>query len=137
VSAERIRALNGAPVRPDGEYVLYWMVATRRLAWSYSLDRALEHATRLSKPLLIFEPLNAGYPWASDRLHQAVVDGMREHASTLAETPVGYLPYLEPRPGDGRGLLRALAAGACVVVTDDSPVFFTPDLLEAAARIES
>ena len=134
---ERIRTLNGAPMRAEGEYVLYWMVATRRLTWSHALDRALEHAVGLDRPLLIFEPLNVGYRWASDRLHAAILDGMREHEAALAGTGVAYLPYLEPTPGAGKGLLRALAARACVVVTDDAPVFFTPELLTAAARIEA
>ena len=133
--SERVRSLNQAEVRTDGDYILYWMVASRRLGWSHSLDRALEHARALSKPLLVFEPLDVGYRWASDRLHQAIVDGMREHMATLATRGVGYFPYLEPTPGAGRGLLEVLSARACVVVTDDSPVFFTPKLLAAAARL--
>ncbi|MEQ1856682.1 MAG: deoxyribodipyrimidine photolyase [Longimicrobiales bacterium] len=136
MSPERVRALNARPLRADGDYVLYWMTATRRLEWNHALDRAIEHAERLAKPLLVFEPLNAGYRWASDRLHRAVLDGMVGHATALTGTGVGYLPYVEPEPNAGRGLLRALAARACVVVTDDSPVFFTPELLAAAARLE-
>jgi deoxyribodipyrimidine photo-lyase len=65
----------------------------------------------------------------------AILDGMREHAAALANTGVGYFPYLEPSPGAGKGLLAALAARASVVVTDDSPAFFTPRLLEAAAGV--
>jgi deoxyribodipyrimidine photo-lyase len=87
--------------------------------------------------VLIFESLNAGYRWASERTHAAILDGMREHATALAATDVGYFPYVEPEPGAGRGLLRALAARACVVVTDDSPVFFTPELLAAASRVDT
>ena len=54
----RVSALNDQEVRSDGEYILYWMTATRRLSWNYSIDRALEHAEKLRKPLLIFEPLS-------------------------------------------------------------------------------
>jgi deoxyribodipyrimidine photo-lyase len=111
------------------------MVATRRLGWNYALDRALEHARVLRKPLLILEPLNVSYRWASDRHHRAILDGMREHARALASSAVGYHAYVEPSPGAGRGLLRALARHACAVVTDDSPVFFTPKLLEAAGKL--
>ncbi len=132
----RTRALNGVRERHDGDYVLYWMTATRRLVWNHALDRAIEHAERLGKPLLVFEPLNVTYRWASERLHRAILDGMVEHESGLARVGVGYFPYVEPERGAGRGLLRALAARACVVVTDDSPVFFTPELLAAAARLE-
>ncbi len=132
----RLRRLNDAPVRTDGDHVLYWMVASRRLSWNFGLDRALEHARRLQRPLLVLEPLNVGYRWASDRHHLAIVDGMAEHARRLQGTGVAYHPYIEPEPGAGDGLLKAAARNACVVVTDDSPVFFTPALLRAAGRLE-
>lgn len=132
----RVRVVCTSPVRAQGDYVLYWMVATRRLHWNHALDRAVEHAERLSKPLLLLEPLNVSYPWACDRHHAAILDGMREHAAVLARRRVGYYPYVEPTPGAARGLLAALAARACVVVTDDSPVFITPRLLESAARAD-
>jgi deoxyribodipyrimidine photo-lyase len=131
----RIRSLNGAAVRPSGDHVLYWMTATRRLSWNFGLDRALEHARALGRPLVILEPLNVDYRWASDRHHLAVIDGMAEHEHALRPTPVAYHPYVEPAPGAGRGLLEALAERACAVVTDDAPVFFTPRLLEAAGRL--
>ncbi|MDH3207304.1 MAG: deoxyribodipyrimidine photolyase [Gemmatimonadota bacterium] len=111
------------------------MVATRRLTWNYALDRAVEHATALQKPLLILEPINVDYPWASDRHHRAILDGMQEHDAALKARSIGYYPYVEPKAGAGSGLLAQLAALACVVVTDDSPVFFTPALLAAASRL--
>jgi len=131
----RVRSLNGGQPRPSGSYVLYWMTANRRLHWNFALDRATEHARLLQRPLLILEALNVDYRWASDRHHLAVIDGMAEHEHALAPTPVAYHPYVESEPGAGRGLLAALAGDACVVVTDDAPVFFTPRLLEAAARL--
>ncbi len=132
----RIRTLVQAPPRTAGAFVLYWMTATRRLEWNYALDRAVEVARSLGKPLLIFEGLTVGYRWASDRHHHAIIDGMRQHQAKLVWGPVGYFPFIERSPGHGQGLLRTLAASACHVVTDDSPVFFTPRLLDAASRIE-
>jgi deoxyribodipyrimidine photo-lyase len=44
------------------------MTAKRRLAWNFSLDRALEHGRELGKPLVIMEALRCGYLWASDPL---------------------------------------------------------------------
>ena len=131
----RVSALNEQEVRSDGEYILYWMTATRRLNWNYSIDRALEHAEKLKKPLLIFEPLDAGYRWASDRHHRSIISGMKEHQKRLFSLSPDYYPYIEPQPGAGRGLLQALANRACVVVTDESPVFFTPKLTESARRL--
>src|SRR5688572_23619872 len=47
----RVRSLNDAPVRMDGEYVLYWMIAFRRLGWNFALERAAEVARELGRPL--------------------------------------------------------------------------------------
>jgi deoxyribodipyrimidine photo-lyase len=129
----RLRNCNEAPVRAS-RYVLYWMIATRRLTFNFALDRALEHCRELGKPLVIFEPLRCGYPWASDRLHRFVIDGMGDNAAACEKAEVSYFPYVEPKAGAGSGLLEALAKDACVVVTDDFPCFFLPRMVEAAAR---
>jgi deoxyribodipyrimidine photo-lyase len=130
----RIRAANNAPVRTDGNYVLYWMIANRRLCYNFSLDRALEHCEALAKPLLIFEGLRVGYRWASDRLHRFVIDGMADNAETCAAHGVRYFPYIEPRPDQDKGLLAALAEEACVIVTDEFPCFFLPRMVASAAK---
>jgi len=109
------------------------MIATRRAAWNFALDRAIEHARALDKPLIVFEALEVDYPWASDRLHAFVIDGMADNAKAFANAPVTYYPYVEPSPGAGKGLLQALAASACVVVTDEFPSFFLPRIVAAAA----
>jgi len=135
VPAVRIRAVNDAPVREDGRYVVYWMVAQRRLTMNFALDRALEHARDLGRPLLVFEPLRAGYEYASDRIHRFVMDGMEDHAARLAGVEgVRYHRYLEPSPGDGKGLLEAIAADAGAVVTDEWPSFFVPRMVAAAGE---
>ncbi|MES1240619.1 MAG: deoxyribodipyrimidine photolyase [Acidobacteriota bacterium] len=130
----RIQLCNEAPIRPDGEFVLYWMTAFRRLGWNFALQHAAGRARRLGRPLVILEPLRAGYPWACDRFHRFVLDGMAVHARRLARSNALYYPYVEPRPGAGKGLLEALAARACVVVADDSPGFFLPRMVDAAGR---
>jgi deoxyribodipyrimidine photo-lyase len=132
--ALRVRRVNEAPVRANGAFVLYWMVAARRIGWNFALDRALEWVRELDRPLVILEALRADYPWASDRLHRFVLDGMADAARRLRGTGVLYYPYVEPVPGAGRGLLPALAAGAAVCVTDDFPVFRLPRLVAAAGR---
>ena len=132
VPALRITAANGAPIA-RGDYVLYWMIAARRAAWSFALDRAIEHAHALGRPLLVFEPLRTGYRWASDRLHAFVLQGMADNARAFAAAGVTYLPYVEPEPGAGSGLLAALARRACVIVTDEQPGFFLPRMVTAAA----
>jgi deoxyribodipyrimidine photo-lyase len=132
-AATRIRAVNERPIRPERSYVLYWMIAARRAAWNFALDRALDHAQALRKPLVVFEALEVDYPWASDRLHCFVMQGMHDNLQAFAGSPVTYFPYLEPRPGAGRGLLEALAKSACAVITDEFPCFFLPRIVSAAA----
>ena len=81
----------------------HWMVAARRLGWSFPLARAVRLANDHGVPLVVFEALRAGYPHASDRPHAFVIAGMAERARTLTGRPgVRYVPYVEPRPGDGR-----------------------------------
>lgn len=133
----RVSAVNAAPVRPDRELVLYWMIAARRTRSNFALDRAIAHARALGKPLLVLEPLRCGYPWASDRLHAFVIAGMRDNLARCRAAGVAYYPYVERAAGEGAGLLAALAARACVVVTDDYPCFFLPRMVAAAgARLD-
>jgi deoxyribodipyrimidine photo-lyase len=127
----RLRSCNAEPVK-DGDFVLYWMIAARRLGWSFGLERATDEARRLKKPLVILEPLRCGYRWANDRIHRFVLEGMGDHAARLAGSNVTYLPYVEPAPGAGKGLLAALGRQACLVVTDDFPAFFLPRMVAAA-----
>jgi deoxyribodipyrimidine photo-lyase len=98
------------------------MIAARRTAASYALDRALALTAELARPLVVLEPLRAGYQWASERLHAFVLQGMADNAAAFAAAGVTYLPYVEPEPGRGRGLLEALAArgivGGCDLSAD-------------------
>jgi deoxyribodipyrimidine photo-lyase len=135
--ADRVARGNAAPLRPERAFVLYWMIATRRTRFSFALEHAVARAQELRKPLVVLEPLRVDYPWASDRLHRFVLDGMADNARALAGRPVLYYPYVEPRPGAGRGLVAALAAEAALVVTDDYPTFFLPRMVaRTAARLD-
>ena len=134
VPALRIRTLNDAPARPDAAYVLYWMIAYRRASFNFSLQHARDLARDWRKPLVVLEALRCDYPWASDRLHQFVLDGMADNRAAFADAGVSYYPYVESSRGAGDGLLEAFAQHACAVVTDDFPCFFLPRMVEAAAR---
>ena len=124
----------GDEVNDAGEYVLYWMIANRRAQWNFSLQRAVEWSMELGKPLVVFEALRAGYQWASDRIHAFVIDGMIDNARAFENKPVHYYPYLEQKHGDGRGLLAELAKRACVVISDDFPCFFLPNMVQSATK---
>lgn len=130
----RVQACNTAPVNALGDFVLYWMIAHRRTQWNFSLQRAVEYAQQLNKPLIVLEALRCDYRWASDRLHRFVIEGMRDNAERLQTTKVLYYPYIEPARNAGKGLLAALSRHACVVVTDDFPAFMLPHMIAAAAQ---
>ena len=132
--AIRITECNDAPLQPGGRYVLYWMIAARRLSYNFALDRALGYCRQFDKPLLILEALRCGYRWASDRVHRFVLDGMTANALEATRRGVRYFPYIEPSPGAGCGLLETLAGAACVVITDDFPCFFLRRMVATASK---
>ena len=132
----RVTPANGVPVR-SGDYVLYWMIAARRTVHNFALDHALAKARELDRPLVVFEPLRAGYRWASDRMHAFVIAGMTDNARAFAKAGITYVPYVEPAPGEGTGLLAALAKRACLIVTDEQPGFFLPRMIAAAAKLDT
>lgn len=135
---QRLRVVTSAPIEADRDYVLYWMIAQRRASWNAALDHAIAHARALEKPLLVFEPLDCDYRWACHRFHAFIIQGMCDNAKAFAENGVRYLPYVEPEPGQGRGLLQALAEHACLIITDEHPSFRWPALLaRAAERIDT
>lgn len=130
----RIRKSNDAPVNHNGDFVLYWMIAYRRATWNFSLQRAVEWALELNKPLVVMEALRCGYRWASDRLHRFILEGMAENARQFTGYEVSYYPYVEPIQDADKSLVPALAKKACVVITDDFPAFFLPRMVASASR---
>src|SRR5215203_3435954 len=94
----RVRALNARPIERRGDFVLYWMTAARRTSHSFAFDRAVRHALDLGRPLVVLEPLRAGYRWNSARLHRFVLDGMAANERALSAARVLYHPYVEPTP---------------------------------------
>lgn len=130
----RIRSTNNAEVVASHDYVLYWMIAYRRSRQNFSLQRAVYWAKQLNKPLVILEALRCDYPWASDRLHRFIIEGMQVNAAQFAKKPVSYYPYVEPERDAGKGLMEKLASRACVVVSDDFPAFFLPRMINAATN---
>lgn len=142
VPTERIAAANDRPPCPTGAFVVYLMIAHRRPHWNHALDRAIERAQELGRPLLVLEYLACGHQHACDRLHRLMIDGMVANQAAFAAGPVHYLPFVEAVVGEGAVLLRAVLAHACLVVTDEFPCFVHPRLVadlaaQAPVRVES
>jgi deoxyribodipyrimidine photo-lyase len=134
VPSPRIRDLNLRPVRGDGDYVLYWMVAARRTRFNFALQHAVRRSLELDRPLLVLEALRCDYPWASERFHRFILQGMADNQVRFRRAGIAYYPYVERTPGEGKGLLADVASRACCVVTDEFPCFMIPDMIAAGAR---
>ncbi len=107
----------------SGDYVLYWMQTNRRFQYNYALEYAAAWANKLDKPLLIYEGLNVDYPWANDRFHTFIMQGMKENLEFARSKNLNFFSYIEPKSGSGKGLLYALAEKASLVISDEYPVF--------------
>ncbi len=130
----RLRRANERPLARGEAYVLYWMQAFRRLSHNHALDYALRCARELDRPLVVLEALRYDYPWASDRIHRFVLEGMLANREAAQRLGVTYWPFVATPSEPGHGLVRRLAERACLVVTDDHPGFVVPDHIEALAR---
>lgn len=129
----RVLAMNREDLDPGGTHVVYWMVAQRRTRFSFGLQHAAHLAAQHEVPLVVLEALRVDYPWASERHHRFILDGMAVNRTRLEAAGVASHSFVEPEAGAGRGLLATLAEGAVAVVTDHWPCFFVPRMVEAAA----
>lgn len=112
----------GNPVE-SGDYVLYWMQINRRFHYNFALEYAIAWANKLGKPLLIFEAFSCDYPWATARTHTFMMQGMKEHLDVADQKNLNYLSFAEQKPGEYMELLKKLASKACMLITDEYPVF--------------
>ena len=123
INSKRVFSRNKKAPSTDGDYVLYWMQTNRRFQYNYALEYAVGWANKLDKPLLIYEGLNSDYPWAADRFHHFIMEGMAENLEYAQEQDLNYYSYLEDEPGAGHGLLYQLADNAAAVISDEYPVY--------------
>ncbi|TVR15353.1 MAG: hypothetical protein EA391_10940 [Balneolaceae bacterium] len=122
-NSQRIFKKNSNQPNPDGGYVLYWMQINRRFHYNYALEYAVAWANKLGKPLLILEAFSCDYPWASDRSHTFMMQGMKEHRDYANQQELNYISFVEEKPGQYKKLLFDLSQKASVLITDEYPVF--------------
>jgi deoxyribodipyrimidine photo-lyase len=121
--AHRVLPLNDRPIRRGANYVLYWAQMNRRVDSNHALEFAVDQANRLKLPVLFYEGVTCDYPFANDRFHTFLLQGVPETARRLARRGIGYCFYLRRRRSDPNDILYRLAARAATVVTDDYPGF--------------
>jgi len=73
---DRVRPLNDASPRPAGGYVLYRMRVNRRVESNHALAYAVELANQLDLPVLCYDQLIDRHPYASDRFHAFLWEGV-------------------------------------------------------------
>lgn len=120
---DRVRPLNDLPPRPDGDYVLYWAQMNRRVESNHALLHAVSLANAWDKPVLYYEGLTNSYPYANDRLHTFILEGVPDTARELAPLGIGYAFYLRRTTDDPNNAFYQFAERAAAVVTDDYPTF--------------
>lgn len=135
VNSLRLTPVNRQSIRTDGDYVLYWMTAARRLNFNYALQYAAEQAHKLDVGLLVCEPLPCTDDYASERFHRFVLEGMSDNAASAKELDLNYYPWVEEAAGQAAPFFQALSEQACLVVTDDFPVRSHRDQLEQLAGL--
>lgn len=119
--SERIRALRDGDLATPGDFVLYWCHHAMRGHENPALDAALVvgQATRL--PVLVYQGLSERYPYAADRHHTFLLQGMADLQTELEARRIACVCHVE-RSGHRGPHLRTLAERAALLITEDMPV---------------
>ncbi len=132
LAEKRIFHLNTTPEDSTGDYVLYWMQMTQRTRFNFALHYALEQANRYNVPLVVYQELQEDYPYASDRMHTFILQGVKDLYTSFKNLGINYGFYLAH--GQQQPALHHLMKKAVCVVSDDYPSFVTPHANKAAAE---
>ena len=119
-----------------GECVVYWMISARRSTWNHGLEHAIELSKQRNLPLVVVEPLAIAHRWANDRSHTFVIQGMMDNKIAFENSPITYIPYVETKPNEARGLLEKWMECADVMVIDEFPVYHPRRVMEIAISLE-
>jgi deoxyribodipyrimidine photo-lyase len=124
--SERVQLLNDKSANNDGKYILYWMQMFKRTTHNHALNFAVQQANERKIPLVVYEGLKFYYPWANDRLHTFILEGVEEKRKAFAAKGILYLFYLQQDETFPKNVVSELASEACLIVTDDFPCFIIP-----------
>ncbi len=124
---ERVVLLNNGRPNPKAHYVLYWMQMFKRTSHNHALTFAIRKANELNLPLVVYEGLKYYYPWANDRLHTFILEGVEEKRSEFEKLGIRYIFYLQKDAESPKNTVAKLASEAACIVTDDYPCFIIPE----------
>ena len=125
--SSRVSRLNDSKENKKGRYILYWMQMFKRASHNYALNFAIQLANERQFPLVVYEGLKFYYPWANDRFHTFILEGVAEKQVEFAERGIRYIFYLQRHSRDRKNTVARLAREAALLVTDDYPCFVIPE----------
>ena len=131
---ERVVQLNDAEVNKRARYVLYWMQMYKRVDYNHALIWATRKANEQKLPLVVYEGLKYYYPWASDRLHTFIHEGVEKKRERFAELGIRYIFYLQKDADSPKQTVAELAKDAALIITDDYPCFIIPEHNQRVAQ---
>ena len=132
--SERVQLLNEKSTNNDGKYILYWMQMFKRASYNHALNYAIEQANERRLPLVVYEGLKFYYPWASDRFHTFILEGVEEKRRVFEKLGIKYIFYLQKNDESPKQTVAKLAKNAALIVTDDFPCFIIPDHNKAIVK---
>ncbi len=124
---ERVQLLDDKSENKKAKYVLYWMQMFKRTTHNHALKFAIEQANERQLPLVVYESLKFYYPWANDRIHTFILEGVAEKREAFAQLGIRYVFYLQKNKHSPKQTVKKIAKDAALIVTDDFPCFIIPD----------
>ena len=131
--ADRVRALNDLPPRPDARYVLCWIQQALRGVDNPLIDEAIRLGNSLGLPVVVYHGLGNRYPYASHRLHRFILEASASLEDAVIARGMRFIRHVVRPDTDSKGLLYRLSSSAACVLTDDMPVFVTRSQAERFA----
>jgi deoxyribodipyrimidine photo-lyase len=115
------------------------MQTTHRAHDNFALEFAIDQGNKLGLPVLVYHGLRHDYPWASDRIHSFILEGVVDLYRDFKARGLQYAFYLERSADEAEARrnagkpspLVAVAERAAVVVTDFFPTFIVPRQIKA------
>ena len=132
--SERVQLLNDKPANNDGKYILYWMQMFKRTSHNHALNFAINQANERKLPLVVYEGLKFYYPWASDRFHTFILEGVEEKRAAFENLGIKYVFYLQKDDKSPKDTVAKIAKDAALIITDDFPCFIIPKHNEAIVK---
>jgi deoxyribodipyrimidine photo-lyase len=99
----------------------------KRTTHNHALTFAIRKANELQLPLVVYEGLKYYYPWASDRMHTFILEGVEDRRVEFECVGARYIFYLQKDGASPKNTVAQLAREAACIVTDDYPCFIIPE----------